>query len=556
LKFVFVTYRWGDDLLGGAEIHHRRLAQELVDLGHTVEVITSAGHQVSTFWHWGVEWTDEKAPPTNVPVKRLGRKRGTRYLLAAGAKALQMHMEWEEANLPKDLQGELAAQSEVRHGVTLLNGWHYPEIRDGALSRWTHPSAHVLLRSETPKATVIFRGHANHPTTLTLTAQGKELGSQRFQPGYVEFPVDLSAPVDGIATLTAGPLKRWAKDHRTLGIWLNSIELKAADKASHWTDFDVDFRSLGRQVPARWQAWLLDRARKRPWYWNGLFDRLRGPQVKGLAAALRAAKGDHVIHCNFPWGNMSAVREGDLAMPLWHIDDEFYYWQHWIDALKRARLVLANTPFTAESFFPPLGIKSRFVGPPIWEPTIPPPEVAAEFRTRHAIQPDEVLVLTVCRKSGEKRYDAVASAVSRLREEGVRIRMLGIGPDIDGVPLRGDGCTWLGKMGGDDLQAAYAACDIFALLSESESFGMVVPEAWHHGKPVVVNRLCQPVASLLTHGKEGLAVKPGAELLEAFRALALDPERRRHMGEAGRSVAQAHYRRGAAAARLIAALPS
>ena len=40
-RFLFVAYRWGDDPTGGAEIHHRRLVKDLIELGHNVEVWTN-----------------------------------------------------------------------------------------------------------------------------------------------------------------------------------------------------------------------------------------------------------------------------------------------------------------------------------------------------------------------------------------------------------------------------------------------------------------------------------------------------------------------------------
>jgi glycosyltransferase involved in cell wall biosynthesis len=332
------------------------------------------------------------------------------------------------------------------------------------------------------------------------------------------------------------------------------MELKAADKQSHWTDLTEDYRSLGRRLPERWQGWLLKRAASRPALLNHLIDWTRGPQMRGLSSALGNLTDAIVIHCNLPWGNFSAVRKNDLTMPLWHIDDEFYYWQHWIEAMRRSRFALANTPFTEQSFFPKLGVRAQFVGPPIWQPELPSHASATAFRQSQGIGLEEILVLTVCRKAGEKRYDAIAKAVAALRSEGRPVRMLGIGPDADRLPFDYDGCRWIGKLDGADLQRAYAACDLFALMSESESFGMVVPEAWHHGKPVIVNRLCQPVSSLLDQGVDGLAVAPGTELIEAIRSLSSNGAGRIEMGEAGRRKALKHYVRGAAAERLLAGL--
>jgi glycosyltransferase involved in cell wall biosynthesis len=556
MKFLFVTYRWGDDLVGGAEIHQRRLAEELADLGHDVEILTTTGHEVQGFWHWGVQWKDATSrPPSTFPVKRVRRRSLGRWPLALGCKLIQQRMEKEEAALPAVLRDRIAAQFDEPWGVCLLHGWHYPESNSGEISRWTHPMAWAVARTGSVRDTeIVYRGQAGRPLKLSLFTDGKLLGEQDFQPGYVEFPVPLPAGFSGVLELRVTPCRRWARDHRTLGCWFNSVELRAPDHASWWTDLTEDFRSLGRRIPSEWQAWLLDRARTRPAHYGFIFDRTRGPITGNLRGAIALSRADQVIHCNLPWGNLTAVRPGDMAMPLWHIDDEFYYWRHWIAALRRCSLVLANTPYTAKEFFPQLGIRSAFVGPPIWEPSLPEQEKAKAFRHANGIDDDEVLILTVCRKAGEKRYDAIARAVARLHGEGLRVRMLGIGPDVDGIPFQFAGCAWLGKLSMDELQHAYAACDIFALMSESESFGMVIPEAWHHGKPVVVNRLCQPVASLVDPGIDGICVAPGEELVGELRLLVQSREVRINMGQAGNRKAREHYTRGAAARRLLAAM--
>jgi len=558
MHFQFATYRWGDDLVGGAELHHRRLATELADLGHEVSVLTTDGAGIRPFCHWGVVWEtlnkrDSRAEP-GIPVRRFPLKKRSAWRLAFEAKRLQFRIETEEAEIADDLLGELLAP--VDSGVRLLNGWHYPETQNGAAVRWSHGTGRFATRGDASSPGVVqVRGNSPKPNRIRLLRGKSLLGDKAVGAGW--FDVEFEFPGGGeVYSLVCGGTWRPLRDFRELGVQVHGIDV-VNERGRFAADMWEDFRALGRLSPSRWQRFLLEHCEARPAKFGAMIDRLRGPESTGLRNAIKTSKADVVIHCNMPWANMSFVRPGDLAMPLWHMEDEFYYWQHWIAGLRRARFVLANTPYAAQSFYPGLGIAAHFVGPPIWEPVIASDAGAvARFRAQAGAASDDVLVLTVCRKSGEKRYDAIATAVADLRAAGTPIRMAGVGPDADGRPFEYDGCRWLGKLEEAELSAAYAGCDMFALMSESESFGMVIPEAWHHGKPVVVNRACGPAASLVESGADGLLALPGRELAEALKSLADSAPLRRRLGEAGRAKAGRLYVRGAAARRLLTALES
>ena len=54
----------------------------------------------------------------------------------------------------------------------------------------------------------------------------------------------------------------------------------------------------------------------------------------------------------------------------------------------------------------------------------------------------------------------------------------------------------------------FAGLDVFALPSRSDSFGLVLPEAWANGAPVVGYR-AGGVAWVIRHEQDGLLVKCG-----------------------------------------------
>ncbi len=552
-----MTYRWDDSFVGGAELHHRRLANELDDAGHQVRITTTNGGHIQNFCHWAVLWDLLKQPSSSkFTIHRSDLPpRNHPHLLGMMARFIQKRFEREAATCPQSDILPFFDPPSLPPGAYLSHGWHYPEFQSGGPVRWSHPRAVVVVRGEPSGAPTALRIRGYNPKPRSIAVESS-LGGQEGKPlpagdFDITFPLK-PAPIQFLSlTISAW---RPLKEFRSLGVLVNSITIVEDGKELHAADLSEDLKDRAREFPEAWHRFLHQRAENRPRIYNTVIDSLRGPRT---AFRNRSGEDSVRIFCNLPWATISHVQGGDLAMPLWHIDDEFYYWKHWTEALRRAKFVLANTPYTAQNFFPKLSIRAHFVGPPIWQPErFPTPRERDDFRALHGITTDEVLVLTVCRKSGEKRYEAIAHAVANLARAGAKIRMIGIGPDQDGRPFQHQGCRWLGQQTGDELQLAYAACDVFCLMSESESFGMVIPEAWHHEKPVVVNRRCGPSASLVADGVDGFLAVPGVDLEEKLAQLANSAELRVRIGAAGKKKALANYVRGAAANRLIAAMQS
>jgi glycosyltransferase involved in cell wall biosynthesis len=88
----------------------------------------------------------------------------------------------------------------------------------------------------------------------------------------------------------------------------------------------------------------------------------------------------------------------------------------------------------------------------------------------------------------------------------------------------------------------FAALDVFALPSRSDSFGLVLPEAWANGVPCVGYR-AGGVGWVIRDGTDGLLVRAGdvAGLAAALGRLVEDAPLRRRMGEAGRGRVGAEF---------------
>lgn len=93
-----------------------------------------------------------------------------------------------------------------------------------------------------------------------------------------------------------------------------------------------------------------------------------------------------------------------------------------------------------------------------------------------------------------------------------------------------------------DKNNIFSICDVFAMPSNSESFGIVYLEAWIHGKPVIACKNSAP-ATIIEDGKDGLLVSYGAknELASAIIKLLKNKDMRNKFGENGKKKVLDNY---------------
>jgi glycosyltransferase involved in cell wall biosynthesis len=108
----------------------------------------------------------------------------------------------------------------------------------------------------------------------------------------------------------------------------------------------------------------------------------------------------------------------------------------------------------------------------------------------------------------------LAEAVHRLRARWPRLTLDVVGPDDPEVRAAFgdvDGVRWHGRTSRDGLRQLYAAADVFALPTLSDTFGMVFLEAMAHGLPLVA--LDRPYTrDIVFHGENGWLVPPDPQM--------------------------------------------
>jgi glycosyltransferase involved in cell wall biosynthesis len=166
----------------------------------------------------------------------------------------------------------------------------------------------------------------------------------------------------------------------------------------------------------------------------------------------------------------------------------------------------------------------------------------ASLRASFGVAEDDVLVLCAARLVPDKGIDVLVEALAELGQPGVVLLLAGDGPERDALErlarARGVRALVAGSLAADRLAEAYAAADVFALLSRHEPWGVVVNEAAACGLPLVLSDRVGAAYDLLRPGENGALVPANdlAATVEALRPLVSSPEERVRAGRASRAL--------------------
>ncbi len=167
-----------------------------------------------------------------------------------------------------------------------------------------------------------------------------------------------------------------------------------------------------------------------------------------------------------------------------------------------------------------------------------------DLRAELGAEPDDVIVLSVARLGAEKAHDVLIRAVAETGDPRLILVLVGEGPERERlVRLAAElaaRVVFSGDRPWEDVVECYVAADIFALLSERETWGVVANEAAASGLPLVLSDRVGAAHDLLIDGENGYLVPVGdvTAAANAFRRLAADPEGRAQMGSRSRELVQ------------------
>jgi glycosyltransferase involved in cell wall biosynthesis len=182
-------------------------------------------------------------------------------------------------------------------------------------------------------------------------------------------------------------------------------------------------------------------------------------------------------------------------------------------------------------------------------------ERADELRTSLGRTHEDVSVLTVARLAPEKGIDVLLRAAA---EASLSVVVLGEGPErprLEQIARELEVRATFASKPWDEIVEAYAAADVFALLSSHEPWGVVVNEAAACGLPLVLSDRVGAARDLLRDGENGIRVPAGdvEATAAALRRLADDPGLRARMGARSRELARS-FGYGPSVDNLLAAV--
>lgn len=207
-------------------------------------------------------------------------------------------------------------------------------------------------------------------------------------------------------------------------------------------------------------------------------------------------------------------------------------------ACRHAAAIVATTRYTACEF----QVQNGFAHRHMYVVPISLPNRYLAVKPPVHCRATSLTVLTVGRIDSSERYkgvDTLVAAVGSLAREGLPIRLQIVGDGNDRARLQSyahsvapaGSIEFLGNVPNERLPDVYAGCDLFAMPSKKEGFGLVFLEAMRHAKPCIGGRH-GGTPEVIRDGVDGFLVEYGnqPELDSRLRQFLLDRPMLERMG--------------------------
>ncbi|BCI77250.1 glycosyltransferase [Vibrio cholerae] len=530
-KVLFVTYRYTYPELGGAESNLKRFLKALGDTqDFEIDVVTTEVSRINNYARFmeRYDFDAEMGAPIEMSNLRFARFPVDRVPTPAQHKA--MNLAWR-------VQPAFEKAIVQQAGKSLQDGlaWGWADLEGEApnYSRWSYSSCAVNVA----KASKLkLAGYSPEKSLVTLqSSNGVVYLSQEIENNFV---IELTVEGGFIEIFTSSKFIG-RQDPRPLGFILN--ELRIDDVL---VDLAITPLADTSRIPADKVFNVLSSAAEQTRFpLNMSLTDIRGPHSSSMESYISSNidKYDLLVTHNIVFKPaifaLEVAKQNNvpsLLIPHAHLDDDYYHFPDLLNAARNATKVLA-VPKAASAFYTEKGCHAEYLpgGADTEEEFLESDR--AEFNQVYASDDDFVLVLG--RKSGAKGYREVIQAVESINKSGNKLRLVMIGPNDDGVAINSPYISYLGRQPRSVVRGALMSCLALVNMSSSESFGIVLLEAWLAKKPVIANKYCVAFHDMAIDNENALMVATD-DLRDALLKVLNEPLLRKKLGESGYKTAQ------------------
>lgn len=558
-RILFVTYRFGESLVGGAEKASFELMKKLSERGNRIDVLTTRSLEFTNTSEGFLSWDNQFTPiPEKFEGIRVFRYRVKNPSRRIARKYSSVLAEMRDIEAKSDLFMKYLLEAMPVGDCVVFDGFHPMEIHNGQCFRWTERNARLIAR-DSGISGIRMSLYCPHPQRVVLAVNKCfQAVAGIFKGRFEEFEMRFREQ-EGISLLLSCDRMFCPKgDCRHLGVAVKDLEFFVGGKWRELNTFnsfreyllEKDDLEIGKMM----QKVALSRHNK----YSKMQTYITGPSCSelGKAAQEKAPSSNVIIAQMVPMKTLLYALEASkktkvplLTIPLFHINDTNHYWKHFFEVFEQSDAVLTKSK-SSEVFFENLGYNSRFIGDGIYPEEFENDDISGDrFRERYSLE-GKKLMLFVARKTIYKRYDLAIRSLEHIHKRYPETRLVMIGPDEDKVPVTSESVIYLGKVNRKELLDAYDACDLFILPSEAEAFGLVFCEAWLRKKPVLGSAHCTPVTDLIEDGRDGFLCSSPEEYAQRAVMLFDNPILAKKLGETGYRKTMEQYTWDAVADRV------
>ena len=531
-RVLFVTYRYTWPTLGGAEVNIERFIRALGNNGaFDVDVVAPQVSGIHSNQRFSDTYTFDASlgAPIDIPNVRFAR-----FPLNDDSDKDKIDVQLRNAwSIQPDFERIVSASLQERYrGSGLTWGWCYPDSQGGG--RWACIEFGIFLDKA---ARVDLRAYTNDPAAIMVYSEGNLI----YPHTSVQDNFSMSFHAEAGAVRFVVSKSTLAADLRPLGVWVSHLTFNAIPfDLSGSTHLQKYLGSLKAEESFR----LLDHAAQATRSEQDVqLTPSRGPRSDSLERFIEDHVADYdllVTHNNVFRPAVIALeaakRKGVLSIliPHAHLDDDFYHFQDFLDSARNANLVLA-VPKAACDFFAEKGCNVRYMpaGCDLEESFT----AADQDAFRQIYLPSRPFILVLGRKAGAKGYREIIEVVDAINQAGRDLLVILIGPDDDSVQIDSPNAVYLGRQSRSVVRGALMSSVALCSMSRSESFGIVLLEAWLAGKPVIANIDCAAFHDMAVNDENALLVSID-KLPQAITRLIDNPLLARQLANAGQLVAE------------------